>query len=426
MPSDQQRTKRVERAQTKVIFTSPFFAPGVAKLPVVWDTGVETACTDGTCIRWNPEWFDKLPDPQLVTLLVHETCHCLLGHVWRAPEGAEHDTWNIACDHAVNLMLKDFSAQVMAKALADPFPFPEGSYYCDPQYKDMAEEVIYSRLASQQKQPQPGGRGSGSGSGASGGNNTAPQQSKSPQRSAGAKAGASGKPAGSQPQPFGQVTVAQNGTQQAGKSLQNDWQATLLQSAKIAQGQGTLPAGMERLVGELVHPTVPWWELLRSWLREQVSDDWDWLKPAMEYEGCGFILPSLNSERCGPIVFATDTSGSINEELLARFQTEKQQCLDTLRPRRLVDVYCDSTIHKVEEYAPGDIIAKQCPGGGGTDFRPVFERVARMPEPIKCLVYLTDLWGSFPDEAPPYPVIWCVWGSKTAAPFGEVVKCDTD
>lgn len=44
-------------------------------------------------------------------------------------------------------------------------------------------------------------------------------------------------------------------------------------------------------------------------------------------------------------------------------------------------------------------------GGGGTDFRPLFDRLAEESEPPAGVVYRTDLAGSFPDEPPQYPVI---------------------
>lgn len=413
------RDKRVEKAQTRVIFTVPFFAPGVAKLPVTFDPSVQTACTDGKGILWNPDWFDTLTDPQLVTVLVHETAHCLLGHIWRAPDGADWDTWNQATDHAVNLMLKEFGELVTGKGLANPFPFPDpqDAYCANPAFKGLAEEVIYSRLYSS-KPPGGGGNKPGSGSGGSGGMQIAPGQSKSP---GGAGKWQSKPSPGSMPS-FGQMAKPSPGQiQSSGKKFQNDWGNTLLQSAKLAQGQGTLPGSMARLVGELVNPRVNWWDLLRSWLREQVSEDWNWLEPAMEYEGSGFILPSLKSEKCGPIVFATDTSGSIDETMLARFQAEKQNCLDELRPKTLLDIYCDASIQRVLEYAPGDAIVRQCPGGGGTDFRPVFDHVRNLPETVKAVVYLTDLYGSFPQADPGVPVIWITWSKDKKAPFGVTV-----
>jgi predicted metal-dependent peptidase len=156
-------------------------------------------------------------------------------------------------------------------------------------------------------------------------------------------------------------------------------------------------------------------------LREQVSDDWNWLKPNLCYEGSGFILPDLDGFRCGPIIFATDTSGSIDQEMLSHYQTEKQSCLDEMKPKKLVDIYCDATIQAVAEYDRGDVIKHICPGGGGTAFEPVFEYAEKLDEPPKCLVYLTDLYGSFPDKEPGYPVIWVTWTKDGKAPFGTTV-----
>jgi predicted metal-dependent peptidase len=394
------RDKLAERARMKVLFQVPFFAPAVAKLPIVWDANTQTASTDGECIKWNPEWFDKLEEQVRVTVLCHEAMHCMLGHLWRVPaavQGADGwRLWNEATDHAVNLQLDQFAQAVVGKKLANPFPFPqpESDYCKDPQYAGLAEEQIFARLN------RPGGKGSGGG-----------------------KPGGSGKGAGKGRPSFGEMERPQGQSADPAKQKQlaNDWDGTLIQACHIARGRGELPAGMERIVRDLVSNKVPWWEVLRSWLREQAADDWNFLKPAVEFEASGFILPSLDGEKIGRVVFATDTSGSIDHELLSVFQGEKQTCLDEMKPRSVVDIYCDAQIHAVREYSPGDTMKRDCPGGGGTNFRPVFDHCAKMPEAPKALVYLTDLDGTFPKEDPGYPVLWVTWTKDGKAPFGEVI-----
>ena len=107
--NDQHRNKRIDRAQLKVMFAVPFFAPAIARLPIVWDDSVETACTDGKTIWWNRQWFDELKDEVVVTVLCHEAMHCLLGHLWRIPDKNEMETWNIATDHCINNSLNEFA-----------------------------------------------------------------------------------------------------------------------------------------------------------------------------------------------------------------------------------------------------------------------------------------------------------------------------
>jgi predicted metal-dependent peptidase len=389
----QLRDKRIEKAQLNVLFTVPFFAPGVAKMPVEWDETIDTACTDGKKIRFNPQFCDECKDQELVTVLCEEVGHALLGHLWRAPAGCDWGTWNQACDQAVRNMMAEFGAQRTEKGYADPFPFPRPELTRpDPQYKDLAEEVIYGRLASQKPPGGKGEKGASSGKG---------QAVKSP------------------PGSIGEFQQPDKGAVED-KKARADWEHTLMQSVAMSKGRGVLPGSIARFVGEMLNPTVPWWELVRQWLREQASDDWDWMKPNPFYDESGFILPSLNSEKMGPIVFCVDTSGSIDAEMLRHFKSEMQNCLDDMRPSRLVEICCDTRITSEKEYQLGDQVAGDAPGGGGTSFVPALARCSEMsPEP-KCVVYLTDADGVFPKE-PDYPVLWVVYGVGKV-PWGERVQ----
>jgi predicted metal-dependent peptidase len=410
----------------RVLFQCPFFAPAVAKLAVVFDDTVPTACTDGVTIRWNGKWFDSLPDPVLTTVLAHEACHPMLGHLWRAPEGAKAsqeswDLWNQATDHAVNLMLKEFSAAVMGKRLADPFPFPgpADAYCADPQYAGLAEEVIFSRMST--KPPSGGGgqEGQKPGSSGKGGSGKAPPGSNGGGNSPG-EGSMPGFGQFSQPKP--DPAAAPGGKQgPSQKQLANDWTATLMQSCQIAQGRGELPGSMERFVEALVNPKVDWWEILRSWLRQRCSDDYSWSDPCMEMSGSGFILPSLRSEKMGPVVFGSDWSGSTYGALVDKFHAEKQGVLDDLKPSKLVDIGFDTRVVWEAEYVPGDTVKRDIKGGGGTSFVDLFRRCCEIDPQPKCVVVLTDGDGEFPKQAPPFLVIWIMYGGCDKAPFGEVV-----
>ena len=431
------RQKRLDKAQINVLFNVPFFAPGVAKLGCAVeflseveyrvktglpDNQAATACTDGERLLWCGEWFDSLSDQVLVTLLCHEVGHCLLGHMWRLPPpGGDAGVANEAGDHAINLMLKEFSATVTAKRLADPFPFPtDYPGLADPQFSGMAEESIYAKIASSRPSGQGGSKPQG-GQGKAQGSRGVSRQRSGNQKPSNGNVGAN---SGGQNTPFGQFQPKAVSGPKA-KALKNDWEGTLIQSVAAMKGRSELPASLERLVDQLVSPSVDWWEVLRSWLREQCSDDWTWLQPAMEWSGSGFLMPSLKSEKMGPVVFATDTSGSIDSEMLAKFQSEKQSCLDDMRPSRLLDIYCDSAVHLVEEYVTGDTIKLKAPGGGGTSFVPVWAEIEKRGVEPKCLVYLTDLDGDFGDD-PGYPVLWVTWTKGGKAPFGQVVYCGKD
>jgi predicted metal-dependent peptidase len=423
-----QRVKRLERAQLQVLFRTPFFAPGVCKLPVSFVPESEfstrfrvpssqlcTALTDGKEIWWCEEWFDSLPDEVLPTVLCHEACHCMFGHLWRMPAGADVGIWNVACDHALNLMLKEFSSLVMGKGLADPFPFPDpqDAYCADPQFAGMAEEAIFAVLNNRPKwpgqQPSSQGKAGSSGKGQSGG-----QANKADPGGNGASGQAHSMP------DFGQFQPKEANSA-AAKQQKTDWDATMMQACAIAKEYGSLPGGLERYLSELVSPVVGWREVLRSWLREQCADDWDFTRPAMEYSGSEFILPSMHSEKMGPVVFASDWSGSTFGELVKMFHAEKQACLDDCRPSKLVDFGFDTRVVSRREYLVGDVIDPTIKGGGGTSFVEVLQTAADMWPKPKCIVVLTDLAGEFPKDDNGIPTIWVTWEKGATAPFGEVI-----
>ena len=296
----------------------------------------------------------------------------------------------MACDHKVNWMLKEFGATFTARGLADPFPFPAGAYCCDPQYKEDSEEAVYNKLVKLAEQ-KTGGKSTGGASGA-------------------------------QQRPFGEFLPSVGQSPATAKQQQRNWERTLIQSVHAAKSQDKCPAGIERMVNQMINPKVAWQEILRSLLREQCSDDWDFLTPAMEYSESDFILPSMRSDRIGTVVAAEDTSGSVDNALLADFKGELQHILDHIRPRKLVEFCCDSKIHAVNEYVAGDTIKPDGPGGGGTSFRPVMKRCQKMDPQPKCLVYLTDGVGDF-GEDPGFPVIWVVYGGHVKqVPYGQLVE----
>ncbi|NEP47085.1 MAG: hypothetical protein F6K35_51070, partial [Okeania sp. SIO2H7] len=66
-------------------------------------------------------------------------------------------------------------------------------------------------------------------------------------------------------------------------------------------------------------------------------------------------------------------------------------------------------------------------GGGGTSFIPFFDKVSEHWDwqSTGVCVYLTDGYGSFPEEPPPLPVLWVVTPGGLGLeqfPFGETVR----
>jgi predicted metal-dependent peptidase len=407
-------TDRLKRTRLNLIMDAPFFGTLAFRLDATLDASVTSAMTDGRTIKINPEFAAKLTEPQLTGLMVECIGHCAMGHLWRRG-GRDMEGWNKSADQAIWEIISKLQTATDGRVTMPP----NGT--CDPKYNNLSAEEIYS-LIKQEEQQQQGGK--------------PPEKYQSP--------GAFENPAPdpeseNQPGDDGEGEGAgDNDGQGEGKggagqapappaSLEEEWKSAVTQAATVERqkNQGTLPAWMKSLVDELIEPKVPWTEHVREFCHRLSRDDYSFRRPNLRYLPLGFVLPSLKSERLGPIVGAFDTSGSIfcHPQMVQDILSEFQGVLDLCRPEQMVLMDCDTRVHQQVEFLPGDTLLSFIPeGGGGTDFRPIFEAIELMPEPPACLIFLTDLWGSFPKTAPDYPVLWANFGHPhEKAPFGTTI-----
>ncbi len=136
----------------------------------------------------------------------------------------------------------------------------------------------------------------------------------------------------------------------------------------------------------------------------ELYEDMPLVEPMEEAE-----LPALEN-----LVIAVDTSGSCLGHL-DLFLTETRELLRQLKiNRKIKNLYfleCDSEIQRETKFegenALSDLgIRHSFSGGGGTDFCPVFKRIAEYEasgQNIQCLIYYSDCHGSFPENPPDYP-----------------------
>lgn len=389
---------RIDQARIAVILASPFFGSLLMRLKMERDDSKETFCTNGRRIAYNEDYCATLSDSELRGVLVHEVAHCAQGHLWRSG-GREPERWNHATDYSINNFLTKFIEEERAavgSAYITPWTLPKG-VLLDPQYADLCSEEIYNRLPKGKPKDEGGGAGEG--------------------------AGAKGPPSCGE---FEQPEKDEgDGKPTFGDALEAEWQVAVTQAATVAKMRGELPSSLQRMIGDLLEPKVPWRQALREFIRIHAKDDYCWSRPNRRYLAQGVILPSLHSERMGRIVFGVDTSGSIDADTLAEFASEIQAALDECRPEAMDVIYCDAAVNGTREFLPGDAVKLEPLGGGGTRFAPVFEHIAKMEEAPVCCIYLTDGHGSFPAKEPDYPVLWALRDRHSPKPpkfpFGEVV-----
>ena len=210
--------------------------------------------------------------------------------------------------------------------------------------------------------------------------------------------------------------------------VQRAQQATAA-AMELARAQGKLPAALEYLCKKVLEPTIDWNDHLKSqFARRLGTGTYDFRRPDRRLLVRDIVSPGRSGFRAEIIILGADNSGSIYSVplLIERWMGECGGMMEDVRPREVHVVWCDAEVQKVVILTdPGDVEhMRNTPisGGGGTDFRPVFEYAKTLDHPIDCLAYLTDGDGDFPDEAPPFPVIWgSIKQPPEHYPFGDVV-----
>lgn len=385
-------TDRLQKAKISLTLDVPFWAQLSFKLAHNLDESVPTACTDGRVVRYSPNYLAKITDAEIVGLMIEEVGHCAMGHLWRRGT-REMKRWNQACDQVLWTIIAELQVSTGGRVALSK------DCKIEPRFKGLSAEEIYHLLSlenSSQSYQSPGEFGEPAPDG---------QPSESPEQ-------------GDSPT---------DGIGPQSPSLEQDWQAATLAAATVEKQrtQGNLPAWLKHIVTDLTEPRVPWTEHVREFCHTLSRDDYSFNRPNRRYLGSGFILPSLRSERLGAIVGAFDTSGSIFAfpDMVRDILSEFQAVLDHCRPTEMRMIDCDTQVHQQAIYQPGDDLRTFVPqGGGGTDFRPVFDAIEALGEEPACLIFLTDLYGTFPATPPPYPVLWANFGNpKNSAPFGKTI-----
>jgi predicted metal-dependent peptidase len=192
------------------------------------------------------------------------------------------------------------------------------------------------------------------------------------------------------------------------------------QAVTISKQAGKTPAGLARALQGAAEAAIDWRELLRRLWSETAPADFSWARPNRRSIWAGLNLPGVVREGVGEIVIAVDCSGSVNGRLLRLFEAEIRSILESQRPRRVHILYFDAMVQKVETCEAGEPIRLDPVGGGGTDFGPCIAWLEEQGILPQALVFFTDLYGTFPEIAPEYPVLWASTGSRHA-PFGHVI-----
>jgi predicted metal-dependent peptidase len=393
---------KLAAARTRLILENPFLGALVLRMPMVATEGqwCKTSATDAKSIFYNYEFVNELSLGQTQFLLAHEALHCALSHFARRHH-RDRARWDIACDLAINPLL-------LGEGLS---PTPNAIFLTE--FEGMTAEEIYPMLDEHEHlEPQDdhiydsdeseGGQ-SGQGDG---------------EQREGSKGG---QESGSQPQQGENGNKPPPLTPEEKDQLSVQWSQRMAGAAQSAMQAGKMSGILARMIEHLLQPQLPWRMLLARYMTATARNDYNYSRPSRR-DGDA-IMPSLKSHEL-KVVVAVDTSGSISDDELEQFISEVN-AIKSQANARITLLACDSEVDNDGpwEYEQWEefILPKEFPGGGSTDFTPVFNWIDDQTIRPDLAVYFTDANGKFPGFEPSYPVLWLVKG-KTQVPWGQRIQ----
>lgn len=377
-------------------------------------------CTENGIMVYDPEVIDKWTVQQLAGALAHEVMHFLQEHMTRFKD-RNQVVGNIAGDLTINPAVK-----AMGYELPPDVVWPEAFGFPEKQTADWYYEALMAQAQQQQQ-------GQGAGSGASGkkGKNK-PQQGQGQNQKPGLGSGWCGSCAGNP------LPDEPDGGDAQGRSKAELDRATKATAEAVrqaaSQGVGNVPDDLARWASaQLAPPKVRWQDKLARRARASLNakagcTDYSYGRPSRRQSSLSPgdpIKPSMRAYEPKVAVWV-DTSGSMGSDELGRAMAEVRGVMRAVGASITFGAI-DCAIHAVKQVAKWQDALKALKGGGGTDFRPVFEWLTRQARKPDILIFVTDGQGPAPKHPPPSThVIWLLVGKYRTVPceWGEAIEID--
>ena len=380
--------REVRKTLRHLISQHPFYGALALRLQIEPDQDIPDIATDGVSLFINPEWVSRVTREELMIPLAKVVMACTLKHHLRRKH-RDYMRWQIA-SHLVTL----------------PFMQDAGLSNETLPGWDTSAEKAYDKLPPGDGDGQ--GRGSGDGQG-----NPYPEAP-----------------------PPGQILDAPRDSkhteaehESAMRQADQDWDHATQRALQSAKRAGKVPGMFQEKIQAELYASAPWEDIMSRFLTANTLDELTWRRPNRRFIAERLYLPSRDGLGMPPVVFAVDTSGSMDEKALTECWGNIRATCAMLRPEKIMVIQADVAVHQIDTYDSDDLPEEiTVHGRGGTSYKETMTAYADLP-PAACLIYFTDLFCNDFGQEPDCPVLWAVEpkGDREAAPpFGEIIYLGDD
>ncbi len=382
-------SKVIQKFKFELQWKMPFYGDIVAQLPFTEDTKIQTACTNGKCVLYNPAFLEQFNRKQQYFILLHELLHIMLLHFSRCGE-RDPFVWNIACDYMVNAMLqknKQYYKEASDFVIEEP---PMGTFSDTGSIVRRNVDDVYAQLIGMRKL----------------------NDERFPSKAQNAE-DAKQEPKAGDLAPANILIWNKKGRIAmdliSAETEETEQQANRVRDmilAAAAKGRGDsmgFPISQPELQ-KTKSKLLPWRTLLRSSLTEEIGEDSAYATPERKYLHMDMLLPGhcLEEKWIDEIWVFIDCSGSISADEMNQFITQLCRILAEFHCTFNLCYWHTSVCSVYRGLRTEKDVLKNAPGEtGGTDINCVYQWIADHHIRPEVLLILTD--GYFGElHTPPY------------------------
>ena len=365
----------------------PYFGMLASRLKDEPKEGLQGYASNGKRFLYDPEFMQRRTTEEIMFILTNCVMHHVLSHQQRQL-GRKGGLWQLATDYAINNLLHENGLEI-----------PRGANYNEA-FEGMYAEEIYEALKEHYY---------GDMEDAFSGEDDIPPPPGMPGGNAADESDSKGD----------NDAFSNLGTIEEELDAQNEseWQYASSVAQEVAQRKSAMPSGMERLAKKIKAADVDWRFELYNAVNRHMRNNYAFMPPNKKHIWRGVALPSLAGDTLSLCV-AVDTSGSINASLLGAFMEEFKTIMTNFPAVKIELIIADAKVHAHYTFQGGEKLDFPLKGGGGTDYRPVFDYIEAELPMTTMLLYFTDGDGWFPRIPPPYEVLWAL-SRPAKVPFGR-------